>query len=123
MHPSRLLRAVLIAGALATVGAAAGIAAAAAAPGSSAQTSAQTTTAQPTTPKSTTPKSTTPKSTTPKSTMPKSTPPNGHHCPHMGSGSNGSAYTGPEGGADQRAGGRRLRTGPDRHLSVTVTVP
>jgi len=100
MHPSKLLRAVVVAGALATIGAAAGIAAAAAATGNSTQTPAQPTTSQVTTPGATTPAPTTPKSTTPKSNTPKSTPPSGRHCPHMGSGSSGSAYSVPEGGPE-----------------------
>ena len=112
MHPSKLVRAVLIAGTLAAIGTAAGIAAAAAAPSSTTHPSAQSTTPQTTTPQSTTPQPATPQTNSPKSTTPKSTPPNGHHCPHMGSGSNGSAYTGPEGGPGYGQAGTTSQPGP-----------
>lgn len=112
MHPSKLLRATLVAGALAGVGVAAGIAGAAAAPTSTTQST--TTPAQSTTTptQSTTPQSTTPKPTTPKSTTPKSNAPSGHHCPHMGSGSSGSTYTGPESGPEYSGAGVNTASEP-----------
>jgi len=81
MHISKMLRATMIAGALATGGAAIGIAGAAAAP----------TTSTPTTP------------TTPTTPQKQATPMK-HPCPNMGSGSSGGSYTGPEPGSSSAAG-------------------
>jgi hypothetical protein len=85
MHISKMLRATIVGGALAIGGAAIGIAGAAAAPTSSTPTP-----------------STTP-STAPAPAQKPSTPPKGH-CPNMGSGSSGGAYSGPPPSSGSTAG-------------------
>jgi hypothetical protein len=83
------LRAVLVAGALATGGALAGIAGAAAAPSGSSTTTGTTQSAPPST--TTTPPTTTP--APPAGSMP------GHHCPHMGKGSSSGSSSEAESGS------------------------
>ncbi|MCW2970534.1 MAG: hypothetical protein JWO23_1661 [Solirubrobacterales bacterium] len=107
MNISKMLGATMVAGALATGGAAAGIAGAAASPGSasSSETTANSGSGAPVASTSTTPGAPAP---TQKSATPKTKAPGKHNCPNMGShtaagprsGANaGSSYSGPPPGA------------------------
>jgi hypothetical protein len=94
MTISRMLGATMVAGALATGGAAAGIASASASPTTSTTAANTTTNTQSTTPSTSTTTTTTPPATTTTPPGPKSGSTSGKPCPNMGSGASGNPKAG-----------------------------
>jgi hypothetical protein len=121
MRVSKMLGATMVAGALATGGAVAGIAGAAAAPSGTSTTGTTGTTTTPSTTTTTTPTTpttpSTPSPTQKSGTPPKSGSPGKHPCPNMGSGSSSSGSSSGAGsgsfGLTRRVAGQLARRAAD----------